>query len=490
MSNRQADMRDEDKTREELVREMAEMRRYIAGLEKTDADHRKAAEALIESEWKFSAAFRYSPVSIAMTAPFSGRIIDVNDTFLQDMEYTREEVIGRTTIELGIFADIEDRSRLIDELKAQKFVFGYECRFRTKSGRIRTSILSITFLPVKGEIVQLSIGIDITERKLMEEALRESEEKYRTVVEKANEAIVIAQDGKLAYVNPKLAAVMGVTIEELTGMPFVELIHPDDRAMVMDCYRRRLDGEDVPDCYEFRVMGREHELIWFYISAQKILWNGRPATLNLLTDITERKRAEEALRESETMFRNLFEQHAAIKFIIDPDDGSIVDANARAAEFYGWTRDQFRRMKIQDINILSPEEVKREIENARSNKRIHFDFRHRLADGSIRDVEVYSSMIDAKGKALLHSIIHDVTERKRLEKEREGLIESLRKALSEIKQLSGLLPICSSCKKIRNDEGYWEQLEIYIKNHSDADFSHGICPECVARLYPDLKKDP
>jgi len=145
-------------------------------------------------------------------------------------------------------------------------------------------------------------------------------------------------------------------------------------------------------------------------------------------------------------------------------------------------------MKIQDINTLSPDEVQQEMEKARASKRVHFDFRHRLADGSVRDVEVYSSMIDARGKELLHSIVHDVTERKRLEEEREKLIGSLQKALSEIKQLSGLLPICSSCKKIRNDEGYWEQLEIYIKNHSDADFSHGICPECVARLYPDLDK--
>jgi PAS domain S-box-containing protein len=481
-------MKDEDKTKEELVREMAEMRRYIAGLEKTDADHRKAAEALVESEWKFSAAFRYSPVSIALTAPFSGRIIDVNDTFLKSMEYTREEVIGRTTTELEIFANIEDRSRLIEELKAQKFVFGSECRFRTKSGRIRTSILSITFLPVKGEIVQLSIAIDITERKQMEEALRESEEKYRTVVEKANEAIIIAQDGKLAYVNPKFAAIFGLPVEELTGRPFEGLIHQDDRAMVMDRHRRRLNGELIPDSYEFRTISKTRGLVWFYISAQKILWNGKPATLNMLTDITERKRVEEALRESETMFRNLFEQHAAVKLIIDPDDGAILDANARAVEFYGWTRDQFRGMKIQDINTLSPDEVQQEMEKARASKRVHFDFRHRLADGSVRDVEVYSSMIDARGKELLHSIVHDVTERKRLEEEREKLIGSLQKALSEIKQLSGLLPICSSCKKIRNDEGYWEQLEIYIKNHSDADFSHGICPECVARLYPDLDK--
>jgi hypothetical protein len=82
----------------------------------------------------------------------------------------------------------------------------------------------------------------------------------------------------------------------------------------------------------------------------------------------------------------------------------------------------------------------------------------------------------------------DITERKQAEEERERLILELREALSQVKTLSGLLPICASCKKIRNDEGYWEQMEIYIRDHSEADFSHGICPECAQKLYPEYYK--
>ncbi|MCX5814662.1 MAG: hypothetical protein NTX75_00255, partial [Proteobacteria bacterium] len=78
--------------------------------------------------------------------------------------------------------------------------------------------------------------------------------------------------------------------------------------------------------------------------------------------------------------------------------------------------------------------------------------------------------------------------RKRAEEERERLILELREALSKVKTLSGLLPICASCKKIRNDKGYWEQMEIYIRDHSEAEFSHGICPECAAKLYPEYYK--
>jgi len=90
--------------------------------------------------------------------------------------------------------------------------------------------------------------------------------------------------------------------------------------------------------------------------------------------------------------------------------------------------------------------------------------------------------------AINMELTHEIAERKRTEEEKEKLIHELKDALSKIKILSGLLPICANCKKIRNDEGYWQQIEIYIKDHSEADFTHGICPECAKKLYPELYK--
>ena len=128
------------------------------------------------------------------------------------------------------------------------------------------------------------------------------------------------------------------------------------------------------------------------------------------------KQAEEELRESEALFRSLFERHAAVQLVIDPENGKIIDANNSAVTFYGWTREQLQQMRIQDINTLSPEEIKREMDKARTNQRIYFEFLHRLADGAIRDVEVFSSKIESKGKDLLHSVIHDITSRRLAEK--------------------------------------------------------------------------
>lgn len=136
--------------------------------------------------------------------------------------------------------------------------------------------------------------------------------------------------------------------------------------------------------------------------------------LEVEKELKARKASEAALRDSEERFRLLFTKHAAVKLIIDPENGAIVDANEAAATFYGWSIDELRQMKISQINILSPAEVKAEMQRAQNNHPVVFEFRHRLADGSVHDVEVFSSGIDLEGKLYLHSVVHDISQRKQL----------------------------------------------------------------------------
>jgi PAS domain S-box-containing protein len=189
---------------------------------------------------------------------------------------------------------------------------------------------------------------------------------------------------------------------------------------------------------------------------------------------------------ADVYYKSLFENSSTIKMIIDPENGQVLDVNISACRFYGYTKKNFLNLKITDINTLSPEQVFHEMNRARLENRNHFLFRHRLANGEIKDVEVFSGPIIFGGKKVLYSIIHDISERKMLETERERLIESLEKAFEEIKTLKGILPICSSCKKIRDDKGYWQQIESYISDHSDAEFTHSLCPDCIKKLYPDF----
>lgn len=122
-------------------------------------------------------------------------------------------------------------------------------------------------------------------------------------------------------------------------------------------------------------------------------------------------REQAALRESETRYRSLFRNNHAVMLLIDPCDGKIVDANPAAATFYGWSEDQLRQMQISEINTLAPDDLEREMERAHTEQRNRFIFRHRRADGTTRDVEVFSGPIVIQARELLYSIVHDITER-------------------------------------------------------------------------------
>jgi PAS domain S-box-containing protein len=131
--------------------------------------------------------------------------------------------------------------------------------------------------------------------------------------------------------------------------------------------------------------------------------------------MTDRISTEEVFQKSEERFRNLFESHGAIMLIIDPQSGEILDANVSAVNFYGYTKDELRRMKIENINRLSPEEVKEEMQRAEALNRNYFIFEHTLANDSVRTVEVYSTPVQIDNRKILFSVIHDISERKAAE---------------------------------------------------------------------------
>jgi PAS domain S-box-containing protein len=166
------------------------------------------------------------------------------------------------------------------------------------------------------EINQMLGIVEKTHREL-----EVSEDRYRTLIENANEAIFVVQDGRICFGNQKLEQIGKYTIEELAQKPFLEFVHPDDRTMIGEQHKLRHAGELLKDNYTFRIISKEGSIHWMVISASMITWNGRPAVLVLLSDITERKQAEVALRESEEKFRLISEK--------SPDHIIIQDCDLR-----------------------------------------------------------------------------------------------------------------------------------------------------------------
>jgi len=222
--------------------------------------------------------------------------------------YEPHEVIGKTPFD---FMPPEEAKRVADEfmvvVKSGKPFAGLESLKLRKDGQ--AVILETSGVPIFNSDGELrgyrGIDRDITKRKRVEEALRKSEAEYRLLVENANEAIAVACDGMLRFVNPKAAELTGYSREELTSRPFVDFIHPDDREMVVERHMRRLRGEQVPEVYPFRVIDKDGNTKWLEISAVLISWENRPATLNFLNDITERRKAEEEVKRSRAELRRL-----------------------------------------------------------------------------------------------------------------------------------------------------------------------------------------
>jgi PAS domain S-box-containing protein len=128
--------------------------------------------------------------------------------------------------------------------------------------------------------------------------------------------------------------------------------------------------------------------------------------------IAEKKQAAKELQESEERYRKLFENHSAVKLLIDPETGIIIDANPSAEKFYGWTRNELKQLKIQDISIETGNDLKQTIANVLNGSKNNYEQQHILANGSFKIVDVFSSRVEIRGKAYLHSIVHDITEKK------------------------------------------------------------------------------
>lgn len=210
------------------------------------------------------------------------------------------------------------------------------------------------------------LGFLLMHKEEDDRTIAESEEKYRTLVEQANEAIIIIKDERLVFVNERLGELLGCSAKSLVGAHVKEIIYPDDVDTARQRHEKRVTGEIGPSTYDIRFKTADGAPLWVFVSASRIAWKSRHAVLAMITDINERKR---------------------------------------------------------------------------------------------------------------------------LEGEREEMIGELQKAISEVKTLTGLLPICAACKKIRDDNGYWQQVESYIGERTQAEFSHGICPDCFKKLYPEYAHD-
>ncbi|TNJ38930.1 PAS domain S-box protein [Chlorobaculum thiosulfatiphilum] len=212
-------------------------------------------------------------------------------------------------------------------------------------------------------------------------------------------------------------AVFGLGDGGLTVLNLLDSAHPDDREALRLAVTAALRSDSEASC-EARILHHNRmEYLWHSINARKIVTGDEPSLIATCREITRCKQFEESLRISETKFKRLFDGHSTVMLVIDTESKMIIDANRAAATFYGWPVEELRQMNLEQLAVTSPEFLEREIEQIRRLKQKTVSARHQRADGSIRDVEASTSLIEIQGKEVFYCIVNDVTERTQIEME-------------------------------------------------------------------------
>ncbi|HKK60189.1 MAG TPA: PAS domain S-box protein [Salinivirga sp.] len=269
---------------------------------------------------------------------------------------------------------------------------------------------------IAGSFAEL-ISIALANSRNLEQ-IKESEAKFKALFENANDAIFLADaaTGEIVEANSRAEKLLGFSKNEIIGMHQSQL-HPESiKKDVRESFKHNLYCRRKISYKELTVINKNKELIPVEISPNIITLAGKQYVYGIFRDISERKKAEQALKESEARYRSIFYDNKSVMLLIDPESGKIKDANKSARAYYGYTGDEMKQLTIMDINMLSKEEIQQEMLHAKKEKRFFFEFTHKLANGEIRDVEVYSGKVQFSTAQLLISIIHDVTAKKKAEK--------------------------------------------------------------------------
>ena len=442
--------------------------------EKYQSQRRQAEAALRASEERYRAVFEQAADSIVVADAHTGALVEFNDKAHENLGYTREEFQAMRIADFEVVESPEEvashLARIIEEGSGS-----FETKHKRKGGEIRDVLVSSRAISISGEAFVCSIWRDITERKRAEEALREARDELEARVGertaellRANEEIrgevaerrtaerVLAErssflgalianaaEGFAVYQlspdppsivftiwNNRMEAVTGYTIEEINRLGWCQTLFPERElgARVRDRMNRAIHGDQIQS-EEWPIVCNDGEERVLEISTSNLQTaSGEARVLLLASDVTERRRTEEALAKSERYYRDVFQNaHDAI-VIFRPHDEIVLDVNQRGCEVYGFTRSEFVGMSLEAISV-DVSSGKRQIrETLETGSKMGFETVQRRKDGSVVFLEVNATVIDHEGEPAILSINRDITARKSAElalQKRDAILESV-----------------------------------------------------------------
>lgn len=396
-----------NKTKADLVVDLEEAQHRIAELEARTTD---------ESENRFASVFRASPSQMALTDLSTHLYVEVNEAFLHTLGFTREEVLGKTALDLNLFANPAQRTELLQRLEAQGYLRDEHVLVRTKAGALRQGIFAAEYVHGNGQEYLLTVMNDITEKV-------QAEARWQFALEGAGDGIWDwnAQTNQVFF-SHQWKSMLGYEEEEIgtTLDEWKTRVHPDDLAAVMEKINEHAAGGSPFYSSEHRVRCKDGSYKWILDSGKVIDWTEDHNPLRVIgtyKDISERKAAEEKLRRSEEHFARAFAANPASQLIVSQEDGRILDANAAFCQQTGFTRTELIGRQTRELNIwMDPAQQQKMLQQLQAEGHVHaveIDFRNKT--GEVHTVLFSFDSIELNGNRCIVSTGMDITERKRAE---------------------------------------------------------------------------
>src|ERR687889_433439 len=422
---------------------------YFIAVVEDIGKRKEAEEGLRQSEERFR--MLSEEVVEGLILSDNGKIIDANRSLTEMFGYELAELVGCEASDLTP----PDHREMVRRRIAREDTSHYESRGLKRDGTVFPMEIRSRKLPYSGRRIRVTSVIDLTERKRAEEALIRSEERYRTLVEQLP-AVTYMQEiehATLVYVSPQIEGVLGYSPEEYLANPDLRwrTIHPEDRGWVLE-EDALTDRTGEPYNVEYRRISRDGHMVWVREEAvlvrdaegNPLFWQG------ILMDVTERKRQEEALKQSEALYRTVVEQAEENIFLVDARSRRVLDANDALLRSLGYTDAELGEMTLYDIVAHEQESV--DLNIGRIMEEAHRSLgerQYRRKDGSLVDVEVNVSAVPYNGEKVMCVVAHDVTERKQAERMLEEIREAERNRLARELHDSTLQDIVYALQEIQ-----------------------------------------
>ncbi len=389
-------------------------------------DQKNTEESLKESQQDYYDIVERSPDMIH-SIDKDGHILFVNKRECELLGYSKDELVGKHIYDIYPPEEHERVGKGFETLQKEGKLYVTGAKMLKKDGDVvEVEIDSVAVSDQQGNFIRTrSIIRDVTTKKKQKMAAAASEQKYKMVVENANEVILVAQDNKIKFANPKIEEVTGYSRDDLYSKRFTDFIHPDDQKMVADRYAKRLAGESVKANYTFRIVTKAKDTRWLEIHSVQIEWEEKPAVLSFLTDVTEREKASHGLKRSEELYRSMFDQ-AIDSITLVRLDGTFSHMNQGFKKKFGYTDEEYKKIRITDLEVSdSSEEISQHINLIKEKGSDTFETRLKNKAGDILDFLISVKLVKLDDEQFLHSVIRDITDKKKAEDELNQKIEQM-----------------------------------------------------------------